>query len=107
MISIALENKDRLSLIWPIVKRHLQWLLSEFGKNPSIVERAVIGLLRVANRTLFRVKDDIAEEILHSLSLLLVSAVFISKNSYYLIEFQIYLFVVIPNQDTYFCIEHI
>lgn len=72
MISIALENKDRLSLIWPTIKSHLQWLLSEFGKNPLIVERAVVGLLRVANRTLFRVKDDIAEEILHSLSLLLV-----------------------------------
>ncbi|VDN49595.1 unnamed protein product, partial [Gongylonema pulchrum] len=28
MVSIALENKDRLALIWPPIKQHLQWLMS-------------------------------------------------------------------------------
>lgn len=72
-VNIAQENKDRLSQIWPSVKRHLQWLLTSFGKNPHVVERAVVGLLRIANRNLFRLKDDIAEEVLQSLSMLLVS----------------------------------
>uniref|UniRef100_A0A915DUN0 SEC7 domain-containing protein n=1 Tax=Ditylenchus dipsaci TaxID=166011 RepID=A0A915DUN0_9BILA len=73
MISIVLENKDRLMQTWPIVRRHLHYLLSRFGRNPMIAERAVVGLLRVANRNLFRLNDDkeIAEEILQSLGLLL------------------------------------
>ncbi|VDN26001.1 unnamed protein product [Gongylonema pulchrum] len=72
MVSIALENKDRLALIWPPIKQHLQWLMSSFGRNPLIVERAVVGLLRIANRNLFRLKDDVADEVLHSLGMLLV-----------------------------------
>ncbi|VDK21666.1 unnamed protein product [Anisakis simplex] len=71
MVSITLENKDRLSQIWPSVQHHLQWIMSTFGRNPVLVERAVVGLLRLANRNLFRLKDDIAEEILHSLAMLL------------------------------------
>lgn len=71
-VSIVLENKDRLSQIWSSVKQHLQWLLTSFGRNPFIVERAVVGLLRIANRNLYRLKDDIADEILQSLGMLLV-----------------------------------
>lgn len=74
MVSIALENKDRLALIWPSIKQHLQWLMGDFGRNPLIVERAVVGLLRIANRNLFRLKDDIADEVLQSLGVLLVRA---------------------------------
>ncbi|VDM50944.1 unnamed protein product [Toxocara canis] len=73
MVSITLENKDRLSQIWPSVQHHLQWLMSTFGRNPVLVERAVVGLLRLANRNLFRLKEDIAEEILQSLGMLLVN----------------------------------
>lgn len=74
MISIVLENKDRLLQMWPTVTRHTHYLLLHFGHNPFIAERAVVGLLRVANRNLFRLNDDkfIAEEILKSLNLLLV-----------------------------------
>ncbi|VDN06562.1 unnamed protein product [Thelazia callipaeda] len=71
MISIALENKDRLSQIWSPIKQHLQWLLSTFGRNPLIMERAVVGLLRIANRNLFRIKDDVTDEVLQSLGILL------------------------------------
>ncbi|MFH4973909.1 hypothetical protein AB6A40_000618 [Gnathostoma spinigerum] len=70
-VCIALENKDRLNLIWLPVKHHLEWLMTQFGKNPLVVERSVVGLLRLANRNLFRLKDEIAEEVLCSLSMLL------------------------------------
>uniref|UniRef100_A0A0K0G494 SEC7 domain-containing protein n=1 Tax=Strongyloides venezuelensis TaxID=75913 RepID=A0A0K0G494_STRVS len=71
MISISLENKDRLGSIWHSVKRHIEWLLNTFGKNTFIVERAIVGLLRIANRNLYRLKDDIANEVLQSFSILL------------------------------------
>ncbi|KAM3724305.1 Golgi-specific brefeldin A-resistance guanine nucleotide exchange factor [Dirofilaria immitis] len=71
MVSIALENKDRLSQIWTPIKQHLQWLMSNFGRNPLVVERAVVGLLRIANRNLYHLKDDIADEVLQTLGILL------------------------------------
>ncbi|KAK0421394.1 hypothetical protein QR680_015210 [Steinernema hermaphroditum] len=75
MISVAVENKDRLTVIWPVVHRHLQWLMKDFGQNPLIVERAVVGLLRLAGRVLYHLKDkdedDIADNVLQSLSMLL------------------------------------
>ncbi|KAE9417648.1 hypothetical protein Angca_008878 [Angiostrongylus cantonensis] len=71
IVTICLENKDRLSLVWPVIRRHLQWLLSSrFGRSPVLVERAVVGLLRIANRNLFR-DNTIADDVLQSLSLLL------------------------------------
>ncbi|CEF66676.1 Golgi-specific brefeldin A-resistance guanine nucleotide exchange factor 1 [Strongyloides ratti] len=71
MISVTLENKDRLTSIWHLVKRHIEWLLNTFGKNTFIVERAIVGLLRIANRNLYRLKDDIANEVLQSFNILL------------------------------------
>ncbi|TKR64527.1 hypothetical protein L596_025041 [Steinernema carpocapsae] len=75
MISIAIENKDRLAVIWPVVHRHLQWLMKDFGQNPLVVERAVVGLLRLSNRVLYHLKDkeedDIADDVLQSLTMLL------------------------------------
>lgn len=74
MISIVLENRDRLIQLWPEVKSHFHFLLSSFDYNPLISERATIGLLRVASRTLFFNNNNhkIIEEILQSLVLLLV-----------------------------------
>ncbi|VDL76122.1 unnamed protein product [Nippostrongylus brasiliensis] len=71
IVTICLENKDRLSLVWPMVRSHLEWLLStRFGRSPLLVERAVVGLLRIANRNLFR-DNTVADDVLQSLSLLL------------------------------------
>ncbi|CAB3401302.1 unnamed protein product [Caenorhabditis bovis] len=71
MVSIALENKDRLPDLWPRVKQHLEWLFSpKFGKCPVLVERAVVGLLRIANRNLFR-DNTVSDEVLNSLTMLL------------------------------------
>ncbi|KAL7079461.1 hypothetical protein ACQ4LE_001628 [Meloidogyne hapla] len=55
MISIVLENRDRLAQVWPLVRDHLQWLLSaDFAQNKQITERSIIALIRIANRNLFR-----------------------------------------------------
>ncbi|CAI4230553.1 unnamed protein product [Auanema sp. JU1783] len=71
IVSVSLENKDRLTVIWPTVYRHLEWLLSSrFGRCPVLVERSVVGLLRLANRNLFR-DNTVSDEVLQSLSLLL------------------------------------
>lgn len=71
IVAITLENKDRLPLVWPHVRRHLEWLLSpRFGRCPVLVERAVVGLLRVANRNLFR-DNTVSDDVLHSLAMLL------------------------------------
>uniref|UniRef100_A0A914L6Q6 Uncharacterized protein n=1 Tax=Meloidogyne incognita TaxID=6306 RepID=A0A914L6Q6_MELIC len=55
MIDIVLENRDRLAQVWPLVRDHLQWLLSpDFAQNKQITERSIIALIRIANRNLFR-----------------------------------------------------
>lgn len=91
MASIALENKDRLSQIWAPVKQHLQWFMSNFGQNPLVVERAVVGLLRIANRNLYHLKDDFADEVLQSLGILLVGlrALFSKLQNYASYQFNI------------------
>ncbi|KAK0399122.1 hypothetical protein QR680_002906 [Steinernema hermaphroditum] len=75
MISVAVDNKDRLTVIWPVVERHLQWLMKDFGQNPLIVERVVVGLLRLTGRVLYHLndkdEDGIADNALQSLSMLL------------------------------------
>ncbi|CAD5221044.1 unnamed protein product [Bursaphelenchus xylophilus] len=72
MISIVLENKYRLNQVWPIAERHFRWILSGFGRNLLILERTAVGLIRIANKNLFRLKDDepIAQEVLCALSML-------------------------------------
>ena len=57
LISITLENKDRLSLVWPVVRRHLEWLLSaKFGRCPVLVERAVVRCFLTSQRSLILVR---------------------------------------------------
>uniref|UniRef100_A0A0N5A190 SEC7 domain-containing protein n=1 Tax=Parastrongyloides trichosuri TaxID=131310 RepID=A0A0N5A190_PARTI len=85
MISVALENKDRLTSIWHLIKRHIEWLLNTFGKNTFIVERAIVGLIRIANRNLYRLKDDIANEVLQSFNILL----FLRPTAFFLFSKQI------------------
>uniref|UniRef100_A0A914YMM4 SEC7 domain-containing protein n=1 Tax=Panagrolaimus superbus TaxID=310955 RepID=A0A914YMM4_9BILA len=69
-VSIVIENKDRLSRIWDKVKTHFEFLLTNFGRNPRIPQRAAVGLLRITNRNLFRLKDEISNDVIQSLSLL-------------------------------------
>ncbi|GMR39829.1 hypothetical protein PMAYCL1PPCAC_10024, partial [Pristionchus mayeri] len=72
IVAICIENKDRLGNVWSLVRRHIEWLLSpRFGRSHVVVERAAVGLLRVANRYLYRENDPLADEVLQSLSILL------------------------------------
>ncbi|GMS87930.1 hypothetical protein PENTCL1PPCAC_10105, partial [Pristionchus entomophagus] len=72
IVAICIENKDRLGNVWQLVRRHIEWLLSpRFGRSHVVVERATVGLLRVANRYLYRENDPLADEVLQSLSILL------------------------------------
>uniref|UniRef100_A0A8R1E4Q5 GBF1-like tetratricopeptide repeats domain-containing protein n=1 Tax=Caenorhabditis japonica TaxID=281687 RepID=A0A8R1E4Q5_CAEJA len=71
IVAITLENKDRLPLVWPHVRQHIEWLYSpRFGRCQVLVERAVVGLLRVANRNLFR-DNTVSDDVLNALSMLL------------------------------------
>lgn len=74
LISVVLENRDRLCQVWPDVKAHLHFILSSFDHNQMLTERTIVGLLRVANAILFRPTDDKTnvEDILLSLVQLLV-----------------------------------
>eukprot|EP00080_Pristionchus_pacificus_P016438 PDM76458.1 gbf-1 [Pristionchus pacificus] len=72
IVAICIENKDRLGNVWSLVRRHVEWLLSpRFGRSHVVVERAAVGLLRVANRYLYRENDPLADEVLQSLGILL------------------------------------
>lgn len=49
-----LENRDRLAQVWPLVRDHLHWLLTHFPQNQQLMERAIVAIIRIANRNLFR-----------------------------------------------------
>lgn len=57
LIAIVIENKYRLTQIWPVVDRHLRWIMFGFGRNLFVVERAIVGALRVVNRSLVHLHD--------------------------------------------------
>uniref|UniRef100_A0AC35TM01 SEC7 domain-containing protein n=1 Tax=Rhabditophanes sp. KR3021 TaxID=114890 RepID=A0AC35TM01_9BILA len=71
MISVMLENKDRPAEYWPLLSRHIEWILNKLARNSLIVERAVIGLIRIANRNLYRLQEDTANKVLASFEMLL------------------------------------
>ncbi|KAL3083734.1 hypothetical protein niasHS_008431 [Heterodera schachtii] len=54
MTNIVLENRDRLAQVWSPVRDHLRTLLSHFPHNQQLMERAVVSIVRIANRNLFR-----------------------------------------------------
>lgn len=53
-IMILLENRDRLAQVWCPVRDHLRWLLTHFPHNQQLTERAVVAIIRIAHRNLFR-----------------------------------------------------
>lgn len=70
LIGITIRNRDRIELLWPYVHAHLETVIKQ-GSHPAspLVERAVLGLLRVCQR-LLPYKEDIADELLRSLHLI-------------------------------------
>jgi hypothetical protein len=72
LVAIAIDNKYRLPQIWPVVERHLRWILSSFGRNLFVVERAIIGVLRIVNKSLvhFHSNEQMATKLLSALSMI-------------------------------------
>ncbi|XP_066534488.1 Golgi-specific brefeldin A-resistance guanine nucleotide exchange factor 1 isoform X1 [Hoplias malabaricus] len=70
LLRIVLENRDRVSCVWQTVRDHLYHLCVHAHESCFLVERAVVGLLRLAIRLLRR--EDISSQVLLSLRLLLM-----------------------------------
>ncbi|XP_056290825.1 Golgi-specific brefeldin A-resistance guanine nucleotide exchange factor 1 isoform X1 [Pseudoliparis swirei] len=70
LLRIILENRDRVSCVWQMVRDHLYHLCVHPNESCFLVERAVVGLLRLAIRLLQR--EDISSQVLLSLHLLLM-----------------------------------
>jgi len=70
LIGITIRNRDRIELLWPSVHAHLETIIRNATQlATTLVERAVLGLLRVCQR-LLPYKEDISDELLRSLHLI-------------------------------------
>ncbi|XP_054653677.1 Golgi-specific brefeldin A-resistance guanine nucleotide exchange factor 1 isoform X2 [Dunckerocampus dactyliophorus] len=70
LLRMVMENRDRVSCVWQTVRDHLCHLCVHANESCFLVERAVVGLLRLAIRLLRR--EDISSQVLLSLRLLLM-----------------------------------
>ncbi|XP_056386554.1 Golgi-specific brefeldin A-resistance guanine nucleotide exchange factor 1 isoform X6 [Hyla sarda] len=70
LLRIVLENRDRVGCVWQVVRDHLYHLCAHAVEFCFLVERAVVGLLRLAIRLLRR--EDISGQVLLSLRILLM-----------------------------------
>ena len=62
--------RDRVAPIWPLVREHIYSLIVNGTEKTFMVERAVVGLLRIAVRLLRR--EEMASQVLNSLQILLM-----------------------------------
>ncbi|CAL9688281.1 unnamed protein product [Knipowitschia caucasica] len=69
LLWIVLENRDRVALVWHTVRDHLYQLCVQANETCFLLERAVVGLIRLSIRLLRR--EDISSQVLLSLRLLL------------------------------------
>ncbi|KAL0964389.1 hypothetical protein UPYG_G00323170 [Umbra pygmaea] len=70
LLRIVMENRDRVSCVWQTVRDHLYHLCVQATDSCFLVERAVVGLIRLAIRLLRR--EDISSQVLLSLRILLM-----------------------------------
>lgn len=70
LIKVVLQNRDRVTIVWQAVRDHLYNLIVNASEHTFLVERAVVGLLRIAIRLLRR--EEIASQVLTSLRILLM-----------------------------------
>ncbi|XP_032868449.1 Golgi-specific brefeldin A-resistance guanine nucleotide exchange factor 1 isoform X2 [Amblyraja radiata] len=70
LLRIVLENRDRVSCVWQTIRDHLYHLTVHATEQCFLVERAVVGLLRLAIRLLRR--EEISSQVLLSLRVLLM-----------------------------------
>ncbi|XP_012936931.1 Golgi-specific brefeldin A-resistance guanine nucleotide exchange factor 1 [Aplysia californica] len=70
LVRVVLQNRDRVSPVWQSVRDHLYNVIVNSTSHSFLVERAVVGLLRISIRLLRR--EDIAGQVLTSLRILLM-----------------------------------
>jgi len=70
LVRVVLQNRDRVSPVWHSVRDHLYTIVVNCSSHSFLVERAVVGLLRISIRLLRR--EDIAPQVLTSLRILLL-----------------------------------
>nr|XP_020646816.1 Golgi-specific brefeldin A-resistance guanine nucleotide exchange factor 1 isoform X1 [Pogona vitticeps] len=70
LLRIVLENRDRVTFVWQAVRDHLYHLCVNGTEYCFLMERAVVGLLRLAIRLLRR--EEISAQVLLSLRILLM-----------------------------------
>ncbi|XP_078499344.1 Golgi-specific brefeldin A-resistance guanine nucleotide exchange factor 1 isoform X2 [Lissotriton helveticus] len=70
LLRIALENRDRVACVWQTVRDHLYRICAHATEFCFLVDRAVVGLLRLAIRLLRR--EEISSQVLLSLRILLM-----------------------------------
>ncbi|XP_029464878.1 Golgi-specific brefeldin A-resistance guanine nucleotide exchange factor 1 isoform X2 [Rhinatrema bivittatum] len=70
LLRIVLENRDRVACVWQAVRDHLYHLCVHAVEFCFLVDRAVVGLLRLAIRLLRR--EEISAQVLLSLRILLM-----------------------------------
>lgn len=73
LILVTLRNRDRISVLWPLVLSHLKAVLGSGGAGSGgpLVERAAVGLLGLVAR-LLPYKEDLREELSAALKLFLL-----------------------------------
>ncbi|KAJ4789986.1 SEC7-like guanine nucleotide exchange family protein [Rhynchospora pubera] len=68
LIAITLNNRDRIVLLWQGVYEHISNIVQSTVMPCALVEKAVLGLLRICQR-LLPYKENLADELLRSLQL--------------------------------------
>lgn len=69
-ISCVLQNRDRIAPFWQSIRDHICNLIVNATEHTFMVERAVVGLLRISIRLLGR--EEIVPQVLTSLQILLM-----------------------------------
>lgn len=70
LIKVILQNRDRVTGVWTMVRDHFIWVFLRSREPGLLVERAVVGLLRMAIRLLRR--EEMAAQVLAGLKMLLM-----------------------------------
>ncbi|CAL1527993.1 unnamed protein product [Lymnaea stagnalis] len=70
LVRVVLQNRDRIAPVWQAVRDHFYNIIVNSSSNSFLVERAVVGLLRISIRLLRR--EEIASQVLTSLRILLM-----------------------------------
>ncbi|KAI8618119.1 hypothetical protein BC830DRAFT_1110414 [Chytriomyces sp. MP71] len=69
MVSITFHNRDRLRVVWPVAFDLISRILSDgCPEYPPLLERAVVGLLRLLTRMVH--KDDMLSQVFQAIDML-------------------------------------